>query len=203
MVDAEIESGVVTGVVDVSDRATRLLGVVYGSQGVQLQQDVSKYLINIDIVHSKIHQGVGFSTGDLTASVDIALPKKYLIITPNTSARAHIVFTVETNPGAKFQLFEDTTVTANGTALSLINYKRDSATAPVLSIFKDPTVTADGTQILLWQSGTTTAAGRVGGNIMHGDEFILKQNALYEVKITPLSNSTTVFIHFDWYEIII
>jgi len=203
VVDAEIESGVVTGVVDVSDRATRLLGVVYGSQGAQLQQDVSRYLINIDIVHSKIHQGVSFSTGDLTAGVNIALPKRYLIITPNTSARAHMVFTVETEPGAKFEFFEDTTVTLNGTALSLINYKRDSVITPVLQIFKDPTVTVDGTQILLWQSGTTTAGGKVGGRVQHDDEFILKQNAKYQILITPLSNNTVVFIHFDWYEIII
>lgn len=190
------------GVVDVSDRATRLVGVIYGSRGAQLQQDVSRYLIDIGIVHSKIHQGAGFHTGDLTSGVDIASPKKYLIITPDTSARAHIIFILETEPGAKVQLFEDTTVTANGPPLSLINYKRDSITTPVLQISKDPTVTVDGTEIFLWQSGTTIASGRVGGDIHHDDEFILKQNAKYEVKITPLSNNTTVFIHFNWYEII-
>lgn len=189
-------------VVNVSDRAARLLGVVYGSQGAQLQQDVSRYLTTIDIIHSKIHQGYSFHVGDLTLDVDIASPKTYLIITPDTSARAHIVFVVESEPGVKYQLFEDTTVTANGTALSLINYKRDSSTTPVLQIFKDPTVTADGTQIFIWQSGTTTAGGKVGGNIAHEDEFILKQNAKYEVKITPLSNNTVVFIHYNWYEII-
>jgi len=199
VVDVDIESGVV----DVSDRAARLLGVVYGSKGAQLQQDPSRDLITIDIVHSKIHQGVGFNTGDLTLSVDIASPKKYLIITPDTGVRAHMIFVVETQPGAKFQFFEDTTVTANGTALSLINYKRDSSITPVLQIFNDPTVTADGTQLFLWQSGTTTAGGKVGGIIAHEDEFILKQNAKYQVLITPLSNNATVFIHFNWYEIII
>lgn len=192
-----------TDVVDVSDRAARLVGVIYGSRGAQLQQDVSRYLITIDIVHSKIHQGYGFQVGDLTLAVDIALPKKYLIITPDTGDRAHMIFIVETEPGVKFEFFEDTTVTANGTALSIINYKRDSVITSVLQVFKDPTVTADGTQIFLWQSGTTTSAGKVGGNIQHNDEFILKQNTKYQIKITPLSNNTTVFIHFDWYEIII
>jgi len=188
--------------INISDRAARLLGVVYGSQGAQLQQDMSRYLITIDIIHSRIHQGYGFHVGDLTLSVNIASPKKYLIITPDTSARAHMVFVVETQPGVKYQLFEDTTVTANGTALSLINYKRDSSITPVIQIFKDPTVTADGTQLFLWQSGTTTAGGKVGGNIAHEDEFILKQNGKYQVLITPLSNNTTVFIHFNWYETI-
>lgn len=176
-------------------------GFVYGSQGQLIQQDVSRYLINIDIVHSKIHQGVSFHVDDLTLLVDIAAPKQYLIITPNTSARAHIVFTIETEPGTKFEFFENTTVNANGAALSIINYKRDSTNTSVLQIFKDPTVTADGTQIFLWQSGTTTAGGKVGGNIMHGDEFILKQNTLYQAKITPLSNNTAVFVHFNWYEV--
>jgi len=185
--------------VNVTDRAARLLGIVYGNLA-QLQQDVSRYLINIDIVHSKIHQGVGFHVDDLTLLVDIASPKKYLIITPNTSARAHMVFVVETEPGAKFEFFEDTTAT-DGAALTLINYKRDSATVSVLNILKDPTVTVDGTQILLWQSGTTIAGGKVGGAITHGDEFILKQNAIYSLKITPLSNNTTVFVHFNWYEV--
>jgi len=191
-----------TPTVDVIDRATRLLGVVYGSQATQLQQDVSRYLINIDIVHSKIHQGVSFSTSDIATGVDIASPKKYLIITPNTSSRAHMIFVIETEPGTKFEFFEDTTAT-DGVALTLINYKRDSATVSVLNILKDPTVTVDGTRILLWQSGTSTAGGKVGGNIMHGDEFILKQNTKYQAKITPLSNNTTTFVHFNWYEIII
>jgi len=174
---------------------------VYGSRGAQLQQDVSRYLITIDTVHSKIHQGVTFSIGDIDIGINIITPKRYLIITPNTSARAHIVFTVETEPGAKFEFFEDTTVTANGTALSPINYKRDSSTTSVLQVFKDPTVTVDANRIFLWQSGTTTAGGKVGGMIKHEDEFILKQNAKYQVKITPLSNNTTVFIHIDWYEV--
>lgn len=188
--------------INISDRAGRLFGVVYGSRGVQLQQYLSRYLIFIDIVHSKIHQGYGFHIGDLTLDVDIASPKKYLIITPDTTARAHIVFVIETQPGAKFQFFEDTTVSDNGTALSLINYKRDSLITPVLQIFKDPTVTNDGTQVFLWQSGTSVAGGKVGGAIAHEDEFILKQNAKYQVLITPLSNNTVVFIHFNWYEII-
>ncbi len=199
MVDADIDSGVV----DVSDRATRLLGVVYGSRGAQLQQDPTRYLITIDIIHSKIHQGYGFHVDDLALAVDIASPKKYLVITPDTSARAHMIFIIDTEPGVKFEFFEDTTVSANGTALSIINYKRDSVTASVLQVFGGPTVTADGTRIFLWQSGTTTSSGRIGGRIQHADEFILKQNAKYQVKITPLSNNTNVYIHFDWYEIII
>lgn len=178
-----------------------MTGFVYGSQGRLLQQDVSTYLINIDTVHSKIHQGVSFSVDDLTLVVDIASPKKYLIITPNTSARAHMIFTVETEPGVKFEFFEGTTVSANGAALSIINYKRDSTNTSVLQVFGGPTVTVDGTRILLWQSGTTLAGGKVPGSIMHADEFILKQNTLYQAKITPLSNNTTVFIHFNWYEV--
>lgn len=45
-----------------------------------------------------------------------------------------MVFVVETEPGAKFEFFEDTTVNANGTALSIINYKRVPSAVTVGSL---------------------------------------------------------------------
>jgi len=177
------------------------LGVTYGSQGQIIRQDViSRDLTEIDAVHRRIHDGVNFETSDLSTGINIATPKRFLIITPNTTTRAHLIFAVETQPGATVEFFEDATVTANGTALAAINLNRVSANVATVQVFEDPTVTADGTLLFIRRSGTGVAGGRVIGDVQHRDEFILKQNANYQLKITVLANNTDVSTDISWYE---
>jgi len=177
------------------------LGVTYGSQGQIIRQDViSRDLTEIDAVHRRIHDGVHFESSDLSTGINIATPKRFLIITPNTTTRAHLIFDVETQPGSTVEFFEDTTVTANGTALAANNSKRDSATVATLQVFEDPTVTADGTLLFIKRSGTGVAGGRVVGDVSHDNEFILKQNANYQLKVTVLANNTDVSTDISWYE---
>jgi len=191
----------ITNPVDVSDRATRLLGVVYGSEAIPFEQDsITHSLVSIRTVHHQIHEGESFSSNDVTTNVQMAAPKRYLLITPDTDTRAHFVFRIGTEPGAKIELFEDTTVSNNGSVLPIFNNNRNSANANELLIYEDPTVTGDGTCIFVEQDGTTTAGGKIGADISHDDEIILKQNTIYQIKITVLANGTDVSTHMDWYE---
>lgn len=174
---------------------------VKGSYEILRQDILAKSLIEIDMVHSKIHQGASFLVTDVATGIDIATPKQYLFITPNTQTRIHIVFSAETEPGSTLELFEDTTVSANGTALTRVNSRRDITFTSELLVFADPTVTVDGTLIFIARSGTTTAGGKVKGEISHLAEFILDVNSKYQIKITPLSNTTAVSVDFQWYEL--
>lgn len=164
---------------------------------------ISLAAVGIDTVHDRIHDGQAFSISDRATPVNIATPKKYLFITPNTGLRAHFIFSVHTEPGARIQFFEGTTVSANGTPLTPQNNNRNSTNTALLSVFADPTVTGDGTSLFDREEGTATVGPTkgVGLELAHTNEIILKQNTKYELKITPLSNNTVASTELDWYEV--
>lgn len=210
--------------VNITDRAARLLGITYGSQsqqlqqlagtfdlitrpfgslGQQLQQDqISKSIRVIQSAHGAIHSGELFEMTDVTLGVNVATPKRYLLVTPNTSTRIHVALLVESEPGITIEFFEDTIVTANGTELGEINHNRISTNVAELSVFEDPTVTTDGTILFTFRSGTSTGGARIGDRIQEEDEYVLKQNTNYQVKITPISNGTNITTDISWYEVV-
>jgi len=159
--------------------------------------------VSIDTIHDRIHSGLNFLISDRATPVDIATPKRYLIKTPNTSLRAHLVFNIHTEPGSRVQFFEGTTVTANGAVLTPQNNNRNSTNTSQISVFANPTVTGDGTSLFDKEAGTAAlgATRGVGLELSHVDEFILKQNTNYEIKITSLSNNTVASTQIDWYEV--
>lgn len=179
------------------------LGVAYGSQGIQLQQDQTvPNLRVIETVHNRIHAGREFETTDVALGINTATPKRYLLVTPNTATRIHVTLLFESSPGITVEFFEDTTVTANGTGLSEINHNRNSANVAELAVFVDPTVTADGTQLFIFRSGSGTGSAVIGGRVQREDEFVLKQNANYQIKISPISNNTNITTDISWYEVV-
>ncbi len=164
------------------------------------QDPISKFFITIDDIHARIHQGNLYEANNLATSVAVASPKRFLIITPGIKA-IHFAYEVESGAGGiKVELFEDTIVSANGTAIVLMNQNRLSSNIATLQIFEGPTVTADGTQIDIHQSGTTTSGGKISGHISFNREFILKKNTNYQMKITTLAQ-VDVSTEFDWYEV--
>ena len=190
-----------TDSVNICDDAARLLGVIYGSEAIPFKQDsITHSLVTIRTVHHQIHKGESFRVSNVSTGINIVGPKKYLLITPDTSIRIHIFSTVNTQPGALVEIFEDTTVSNNGSALSIFNANRNSGNAPLLLVYEDPTITLDGTLIFANQEGSDTSGGKVGAELGHDEEFILKQNAIYEIKVTTLANNTAVSLSLNWYE---
>lgn len=176
-------------------------GFVYGSKGQQFQQDpTTSELQEIDSVHEHIHRGEHFHRCRLDTGVTVASPKRFLFIIPNTSKRIHFVFMIESGAGdIKVEFFENPTVTLNGTSLTPINHNRNSSKVSVLQVFVDPTITVDGDLLICLQSGTTTAGGKASGSVTHLDEFILRQNTIYQMKTTTLA-TVDVSSEFEWYE---
>lgn len=175
----------------------------FGTNGSIFNQDlVSNNIVNIDQVHHQIHKGRHFQFTDITEDVQSATPKRYLLISPNTTTRIHLVYRLESFPGALVQLYEGTTVSANGSQLSTPNSNRNSLNTAELLAYEDPTVTGDGTLLFSDQEGSTTTGGGVPSQVQHDDEVILKQNTRYQLKITVLANNTDTSIHVDWYEVV-
>ncbi len=160
-----------------------------------LRQDIlARHLIQIDNPHARIHQGSYFHITDIDTDVDMAVPKQYLFITPNRQTRMHFTFCIESQPGIKVELYEDTTVSSNGNALTIINNRRDITDTSEMLAFADPTVTVDGTLLYARQSGNVFY-------LQLTDEFILDVNSKYQIKITSLADNTAVSTYCSWYEL--
>ncbi len=179
---------------------------------IRLSRKIGPTVSNIDIPHSKIHEGFHYICTHITTGINIVTPKRYLLIAPvrltTSRAEIHFAFTMETQPGAMVEIFEGPTTTDNGTALSTFNNDRGNVvtTTPKLLIYRDPTVTVDGTLIFSQRSGTTTVGGFFGLITSREEEFILGTMVAptirkYQIKITPLADSTASSIRIDWYEI--
>lgn len=159
-------------------------------------ESISASFKSIDIQHARIHLQQHYNAND-SAVITSGNNKDYLLITPNTTTRCHFIFSVETDGKATVLLNESAITSANGTGLTAYNNDRNSANVATLSIYEDPTVTGAGTTILPFLVGSSQKAG---GNNRGEEEFILKQNTKYLLRITAAANLDAV-VKLNWYEV--
>jgi len=176
--------------------------VSIGDGVIVLELDhVESAVPTIEFEHHMVHDGYSYSVSDHDSSVDIASPKYWHIITPNTAKRCHVKIAVISDHAALVEFFENPTTTANGTALAAYNNDRNSINATTMSFYYDPTVTADGTRLVVEYIGTYNPKTRIGGSSRAETEFILKQNEQYLVKVTPENDNTKVTVQIEFYEV--
>lgn len=167
-------------------------------------------LVDIDPSHLAIHESRHY-TASRVVDVAGAGTALYLIACLSTATvGVHFAMNLITELEAQIDIYEGTTVSANGTAVNIFNRNRKSGTNPtgsgMVSIFHTPTVTADGTLIYTSHAGTQTGPGNQGGgsgfNTRGDSELILKDSTLYLVRITNAhaTNANQVAIDFEWYE---
>jgi hypothetical protein len=145
--------------------------------------------IVIDPAHHEIHCGDSISTtyvedlgNGVTRDILIKIPTPEI-----TEKRYHFTFDVVSEGEADVSLYENTTVSADGTGINSKNRNRHD---PVVAenevpMFHTPTVTGEGTLLerMHWGSGRG-----VGGEQRGGQEWILKYGQNYMLRIT---NATT------------
>lgn len=144
-----------------------------------------------------VHEGFVLNSGG-TAS------KEYLIITPNTTAWAHITLDVKGSLAFSTRFFEGTGKTG-GTVMAEIDHNRNTANTATMIITHTPTGTEGaGTVLFTSRHGHPSIGGGrggEGGGDGGRDELILKQNEKYSFTVTALSaNDTNITVDIDWYE---
>lgn len=159
----------------------------------------ARVFIRLD--HHMVHQEKMFTISDIDTEVDIAAPKYWLIRTPDSSTRAHVKIAVTADNPAVVELFENPTITADGTELTPVNNDFNSQIAPETDFFYDPAVTADGARKDVKYIGTYNVRIFLGGTTRQQAEFILKQNEEYLVKATVEVNDTQVTLGVEFYEL--
>jgi len=158
-------------------------------------------LQTIDYAHHEIHAGSHFKASYQDTSMATNDTITLLFVTPDTTEWAHWVLTGQATGAVVIQLYEGTTTSSNGTAVTVVNRNRNiSGTANTTLVYHTPTVTTDGTKIVEKWLGSEGFKEDVGGGIRGDSELILKQNTKYLIRLTAVSNGIKGAIGGDWYE---
>ena len=176
---------------------------VSGERGSITQDGSTNALTTITYEHHEVHAGSHF-----TFSIDTTLSDAdtlgLLVITPNTTKWAHMVFSVQGALDTRFEIFETNTATPASTRL-VYNNDRNSKKVNT-TIIRNPAVVggADGTKIFQSHFGIDSGLGSnkvTGGGQDHaGQEWILKQNTQYMIAIISATASNVVSLKISFYE---
>jgi hypothetical protein len=155
-------------------------------------------LMCIDFAHHEVHAGDAF-TASYTVDLAQSASADILIVVPNTTKWAHLTWEVGVEGQAHMSLWESVTATAAANAIVAYNRDRNSAVASGLVITHTPTsITTGSTLIRETHMGT---GEKQGGSRSDNEEFILKQNVKYLLRITDHSGAANyIAVKLNWYE---
>lgn len=151
----------------------------------------------IDAIHARIHRGQLFEHDEVNAALASAGTIELLLI---VTTAAHLRFHAAVGGDTRVQLYEGTTVSANGTQRTPLNRNRFSSKTPVTEVYFSPTITTDGSLISDQFSPGGTGPLSAGGESGTWEEWVLNPGN-YLLRATNISGATT-FVHLevDWYE---
>jgi len=156
--------------------------------------------------HRMIHDGFMFHlSGKVTGMVDTNVDD-YLIIVGDEEAHLDDIVIGAGRGDIDILMYEGTTVSANGSALTPFNQNRESANTPNSAVYTGPTVTGVGTLIhTAWLPPTGTGTGLSANGVAgpsNGEEWMLAPNTNYLIRITNNSGATIAYRYeFRWYEL--
>lgn len=178
--------------------ATQIYGQVEGTTDVfhVALDPVTHAILNVDYPHHEIHEGNAYFSSSYTV-LSAAASVSFLITTPNTNRRAHLTFDFFSDAELVVEIIENSVISSSGTAVSMVNHRRDSANTPGTIIYRGATVSG-GTSLLQNRTGS---GNKVGGGATQRNELILGPSANIVFKATNVSvQSSYVTYSFDWYE---
>lgn len=161
---------------------------------------ISGAVQSIEYEHSRIHSGKGFLFNG-KHTVANGASAYHLLDNPAASYPHLRVFAVTASSGPMdIEFYEGATTSASGTAVTPVNYNRNSATTAALACYNGPTVTTPGT-LLAYMLITGTKHESGSGDSGGQTEWILKPSTKYLAKLTNNSGSSVTYaLKLFWYE---
>lgn len=156
-------------------------------------------LITACYEHHEIHEGNHYNYSDYVLGAASGAIVEFTITTPDTTKWVHFTFEVYASTGATIELYEGASgiTLGAGTEITPRNNNRNSTNTSGVTLYKDPdTITSDGTR----DAGFLAGGARTSGAVVRGQEYLLKQNTTYLVRITSLAVSNNISWTADWYE---
>jgi len=146
----------------------------------------------ISAFRQKMHEGDAFIASVLDTEVDIDSPKYFLIDTTSENQETVVVFSIVTSNETIIEVFEEPTISNNGSSISLFNQNRASSKTTNILCYEDPTVSDDGTEIFIQLLGSSPTNQSQIGALAEFNALVLDVNQKYIIKVTPSNNDTKV-----------
>ena len=161
---------------------------------------MTRAINTISHAHHEIHEGSHFKADRQDIALSTTDTIELLLTTPDTTKWVHFLLTMQSTGEVVVELYEGTTVSAEGTAITPINRNRNSATKSVVVVTHTPSVSSDGTKLTENWIGTTGFKEDIGDTLRDNSEIILKQNTKYLIRLTAVGDGIKGAIGGDWYE---
>ncbi len=171
--------------------------IVDANNNVITVDESTRAIVFIDQEHHELHEGNYFT---ILCIDDLGNAEVYdmLIVAPDTTEWAHLVWEIEHELETLIQFYRDATYSDIGIIEPSFNRNGNSDNTATTLVYRDATITDVGTLVGTIQQG---AGKKAGGSDRQSNEFILKQDTVYLIRITNLTaNDNLVFIKLNWYE---
>ncbi|KKL97705.1 hypothetical protein LCGC14_1831770 [marine sediment metagenome] len=166
------------------------------------QDPVSNADVDINLEHTRVHDGSMYTAVSFDSDVDNAAPKWWIINAPDSAVRVHIKIQIDASDEFLVEFSEAATADTDGAAVTPRNCDRNSGNDATATFGSDPTNPAAGATMLFQEIvGSANNKTRVGGNARNGAEWILKRNTKYAIKVTPTNDNTKVSMVAEFYEV--
>ena len=130
--------------------------------------------------------------------------KDVTILTPSSGGKqCHMTLAVDTANAAEAYFYEDTEATVNGTVVTPLNANRNTGKESATQIvFHGGTiVTTNATTLGHRHLGAELKRESFGGTGATRNEWVLRENTWYTLRVTELSGSDQdMLIQLEWYE---
>jgi len=166
---------------------------------------VSKCLVNVDLLHYLRHLGLYFQHNGRIAALANGAVYDHLLITPDAALGVDIhvgVLTFDTTSSpCELYLYEDCTVSANGSSQAPVNVNRNSSNSSSLQVYHAPTVVTTGTQLNYSMSSGDKQNGGAGEASFA--EFILRRGSKYLLRLVNSSGGAAALLEYtmEWVEV--
>jgi len=163
--------------------------LVLGADGMMLvQQEISKRIADSEQFYAS-HRFESVATDDTV-----------LVLLKTGTMASHGFITVGTSGKCFLDLFENPTITDDGTPVNSFSLNRETPSSPVTEVFHTPTTTSEGTLLEYGMVGTAGKFTLAGGDQL-GSHWWFKPNEEYLIKVINKSEETADFIvDYNWHE---
>jgi len=163
--------------------------------------ELTPSLTVITVPHNRVHVGDMYSASHYFASIESAANAE-ILVKVGSNKELHFLFSIGAGAEAVVYIFEDPTITDDGTILSIHNMNRNSSNTSDANAYYNPTTSADGTQLCVGLLPGAEKKNDMGGTIRHDTEWILDENTNYLIRVTNNGQGAeAVAIQLEWYEV--
>ena len=158
-------------------------------------------LVDIDIVHRAVHEGIGFVVSYIDHDSD-EVSATVLVATFPVSGDYHCSFSVTADGAGRVELREGILHSGGGTAVIEYNANREVRTSSIVN-FQYGVNFLSGQGTVLWNDliGASNNKSRVGGDVKTGFEWVMTSGNI-GLFFYPDADNTRCVIDAEFYEVV-